>query len=264
MNTRPSADKSLAAYVLLVFVLSIPFWLIGMIPSALPANLPLSAFMFVCPMIAASILVYRSSGWDGVRQLLGRAVDYGRIRNKTWYLPALLLQPVFMLTEYGLLRLMDVPVPGLRFPVLVVAASSLVFLIAAVCEEIGWSGHATEPLQERTNALWAGIILGAVWGIWHALPYFQAPDANTPPWVAWQIASTVANRVLIVWIYNNAGRSVFAASLLHATYNISFLVLLPGDASYYDPSITFILTAITAVVVTIVWGPGTLARSPSA
>jgi uncharacterized protein len=54
-------------FFLLVFALSLPFWLAGTLTSfqLLPA-LPISALMFVCPVAAAAILVYQENKSAGV------------------------------------------------------------------------------------------------------------------------------------------------------------------------------------------------------
>jgi hypothetical protein len=51
----------------LVFVLSIPLWLIGALtPLQLLPGLPVSSLMSFCPLIAASILVYSAPFFDFV------------------------------------------------------------------------------------------------------------------------------------------------------------------------------------------------------
>lgn len=66
MNADTSSEKSPLKFFLLIFALSSPFLLVGGRPLPLPINLPVSAFMFVCPLIAASILVYRENKIDGI------------------------------------------------------------------------------------------------------------------------------------------------------------------------------------------------------
>jgi membrane protease YdiL (CAAX protease family) len=73
------------------------------------------------------------------------------------------------------------------------------------------------------------------------------------------VSSTVAQRILIVWIYNNAGKSVFAAILFHAMSNLGWQ-MFPNHGSHYDPRITGLILAFAAAVVTALWGPRTLAR----
>ena len=67
-----SAGPSPLIFFILVFVLSVPFWLLGAETSrqVLP-GLPMSSFMWVCPAIAAAMLVYKREkhrGRDRVAQ----------------------------------------------------------------------------------------------------------------------------------------------------------------------------------------------------
>ncbi len=65
--------------------------------------------------------------------------------------------------------------------------------------------------------------------------------------------------MLYVWLYNNTGKSVFAAALFHDTLNVSWQ-LFPNSGSHYDPRIAGLIIAVVTAVVTVVWGPRTLAR----
>jgi membrane protease YdiL (CAAX protease family) len=261
MNASTPSKRSPLKFFILTFTLSIPFWLMGSIAEQklpLPFNLPVGALVLVCPMIAALILVYMENRSNGVKQLLKRAFDFKRIKRKIWYVPIFFMMPGIIVLEYGLMKLMGISVPNFQFPVLMLPVFFVLFFIGAIGEEIGWTGYATDPLQDRWNALEAGLILGTVWAIWHMTPYIQTH--NTPIWVVGQSASTVLLRVLIVWIYNNTGKSLFAAIAFHASVNVSELVLFPIYGSYYDPFIAFIIMAITVAIVIFLWGPKTLAQ----
>lgn len=89
MNISTSSKRSPRTFFLLVFALSIPLWLIGPVAErswgGLPFNLPASAIQFLCPLIAALILVQREDGRDGVRNLLRRIFDLKKIKHKIWY-----------------------------------------------------------------------------------------------------------------------------------------------------------------------------------
>lgn len=125
-------------------------------------------------------------------------------------------------------------------------------------EELGWSGYATDPLQERWNAITAGVILGVVGILWHIVPLTLM---NRPPtWIAWWCLYAVAARILMVWLYNNTGKSVFAVALFHATLNLSYM-LFPVNGSHFDMQLGGLVVAFAAAVVIVVWGPKTLARS---
>ncbi len=251
MNTSASVKKSPLKFFVLVYVLALPFWLLdalaGGLTKAIPINLPISALMFVCPMTAALILTYREQKSRGVKQLLGRVFDAERIRQKIWYIPTILLMPFIMVLSYVVMRLRGVPLPEPQIPLLAIPIFFLVFFIGAAGEEAGWSGYAIDPLQDRWGALQASLILGAVWAIWHVVPYIQAH--NAPAWIVWQCLGTVGLRVIITWLYNNTGKSVFVAILYHAMINVSEF-LFPNYGSHYDPAITGILIIITAAIVT--------------
>jgi membrane protease YdiL (CAAX protease family) len=256
-NTIASRSRSPLKFFLLVFALSLPLWLIGAVTRRqLLPGLPVSALMFFCPVTAASMLVYREHKTAGVTALLKRAFDYRRIGAKVWYAPIVLLMPGVMVLTYGLMHVMGLPLPTPQFPVLSVPVMFLAFLIAALGEELGWSGYVIDPMQERWNALRASMLLGLVWATWHIVPLVQAH--RSPAWIAGWCLSTVAQRVLIVWLYNNTGKSVFATVLYHDVSNVSWL-LFPNYGSHYDPRITGLIIVFAAAIVTVVWGPRTFA-----
>jgi membrane protease YdiL (CAAX protease family) len=258
----PSENRSPLRFFLLVFVLSIPFWLVGAVAERflageLQMNLPISSLSACCPIIAAVILVRREEGSHAVKTLLKRAFDYQRIKGKIWYVPILFLMPALMVLEYGFMRLTGVPVPDPQIPVSMVLIVIVVAFVEALGEEVGWQGYATEPLQARWNALTASLVMGIVWATWHIV--LLAQMGRTPTWIAWQCMFTVVSRILYVWLYNGTGKSVFAVVLFHAMSNVSTF-LFPDYGSHYDPLVTCVIVAAAAATVTFLWGPRTLAH----
>lgn len=258
-------DSSPLAFFALVFALSIPFWLIGAVTGLqLSPDLPISSFIWVCPVIAASILVFREQGVTGLTALLRRSFDVARIRAKVWLFPAVLLLPGIQAITYGAMRLLSLPLPAVQFPLPAALVWGLGFFVAAECEELGWSGYATDPLQQRWNALQAGLLIGLVWSAFHVVPLLQAHRAVD--WIAWWSLGTVLLRVLLVWLYNNTGQSVFATALAHATGNLSqigpFLTYGAGGFPIEAMRLQCLVTTLVALTVVIVWGPRTLTRSP--
>jgi CAAX protease family protein len=255
-HTSAARSRSPLTFFVLVLALSIPFWLAGAVSGLqLLPGLPVSSLMAFCPSLAASILVYRQSKAAGVTRLLKRSFDCRRIRAKIWYVPIVLLMPGVMILTYGLMRLTGRPLPTLQCPVLAAPVMFVALFIAALGEELGWSGYAIDPMQNRWNALQAAVLLGFVWAAWHIVPLVQAHRSLA--WIAAWCVLTVASRVLVVWLYNNTGKSVFAASLYHAVGNISWL-LFPNYGSHYDPRISCPIVALAATIVAMVWGPRTL------
>lgn len=248
--------RSPLVFFVLVFVLSAPFWWLGAATGiVLLPGVPVSALMAFCPAVAAAILVYRESGSAGVRALLRRSFDAARIAKTIWYVPIFLLMPAVMATSYGAMRVLGWQFPALRFPASLALALFAIFFVTALGEELGWSGYAVDPLQTRTNALEAALVIGLVWAGWHFVPLLQVH--RSVAWIAWWSLGTVATRILIVWIYNNTCNSVFAAALFHAMSNVSTL-LVPA---LYDPRTASPILALAAAAVIVLWGPRSLARA---
>ena len=144
------------------------------------------------------------------------------------------------------------PLPVPVVPWFLAPVLFLVFFVPAACEELAWSATVLDPLQSRVGALPAALIIGVVWATWHIVPFAQVhPSAS---WILGQCLLSVAFRVLLVWLYNNTGRSVFAVSVCHATYNVAWQ-LFPNRGSSYDPWIVAAITGLVALVVIFFWGP---------
>lgn len=257
-NIIASQSRSPLRFFLLVFALSLPFYLAGALTSLqLLPGIPVSGFAILCPVMAAAIVVYQENRFAGVKMLLKRAFDFKRVKAQIWFVPTILLMPCIMALSYGAMRLMGVPIPTPQFSGVTIPALFVGFFIGALGEELGWSGYAIDPLQERFGALGGTLLLGAVWAVWHYIGLLEVHRSLA--YIAWWSLGTVAARVIIVWLYNNTGRSVFVAALFHTMINLTWQVF-PINGSYYDPRVTGLITAIVAVVVVIVWGPRTLAR----
>jgi len=253
-----SPKRSPLTFFLLVFAFSIPFLVAGALTgSQLLPGLPFSALGFLCPAVAAAILVYRADGRAGVFALLKRSFDFKRIGAKAWLLLLILLEPIIMALSYLVIRLTGVTIPLPQISVLPALALFVAFFFGGLGEELGWSGYAIDPLQDRFGALKGSLLLGVVWVVWHYIPLLQAH--RSMEYIAWWSLGTLAERVIIVWLYNNTGRSVFVAAVFHAMSNLTWQ-LFPVNGSYYDPRVTSLITAIVAVAVVIVWGQHTLTR----
>jgi uncharacterized protein len=271
VKTSASLKRSPLTFFVLVFALSLLFWLLvellspltehfsPALPIAIPSGFnPVSPLVVgYMPLIAACILVSREGQPGGTSLLLKRVFDLKRIRYKIWYVPILFLNPLIYVLSYGLMLLLRLPLPQPHVLWLTLPIFVVYFFIEAVGEEVGWTGYVTDPLQERWGALQAGLILGAVTAIWHVIPGLQAHQ--TLPYIVWQGLYDLAGRILGVWLYNNTGKSVCAIILSHDMYNVGY-VLFPNIGSHYDPAIAFPITAVIAIMVTFLWGAKTLAR----
>lgn len=240
---------------MLALALIIPFWVLGALTGLqiLP-GLPVSALGVVCPGVAALICAYRENRRTGATTLLRRMFDAHRITAKGWYAPVLLLMPMVMALSLAVQQLAGAAVPPPQIALVPTLILTVVFFAGALGEELGWSGYAIDPMQARWGALRASLVLGAFWAAYHYLGLAQAH--RSVAWVAWWTLGTLAARVIIVWLYNNTGKSVFAAALFHMTINVTWQ-LYPIGGSYYDPRVTGLILAVAAVIVTGIWGSRT-------
>jgi uncharacterized protein len=256
-DTAP-IPKSRLKFFLLIFALSAPFWLIGSVTDLqLMPGLSVSALMGLCPMVAALILVYRDKGGAGVWALLKRSFDFKRIKSKRWLAPILLQMPTVSLAVYGLMHLIGMPLPAAQFQLFIALLMFIAFFVEALGEELGWSGYALDPLQERWGALGASLFLALVGILWHLTPLLMMGRSTT--WIAWWCLYVLTFRIFTVWLYNNTGKSVFAAALFHATLNLTYM-LFPVYGSHFDMRLAGLVMTVAALVVIAVWGPKTLVR----
>jgi hypothetical protein len=265
MYTSTLSNKSPLKFFLMVFALNIPLWVIGTIVKVkgLPLDVPVTDFIAAfTPLIAACILVYKEEGTIGTKTLLKRIFDFSRIRQKIWYLPVIFLMPIVYLLIYGVMQLFRLPLPvEVEIPFLKNAVISVAFFILATGEEVGWSGYAVDTLQERWSALTTAITIGLVWAIGHYPSIIQ--QGGDFILILWATLGTVAMRILIVWLYNNTGKSVFVCILFHTIANIGRILFLKDQTHnpLVDyPDIHYSIIVIAAVIVIFLWGSKTLAR----
>ena len=262
MNTNISKPRSIRNFLLLLFILSVPCWVLGAIydvqifPGFNLYQLPLAL-----SAVTAFILIYREAGSAGVIALLKRTYDFRNIKSKIWYLPMLLIYPSMGFIAYLVLRFSGTSIPPPQFSLATLLGLIAIFFMT-YGEELGWTGYLIDPMQERWSALRSGILLGVVWAVIHAPTFFI--NGYSFEWVFWHGLYTVAGRVLMVWIYNNAGKSLFSMALTHSTFGL-FWSLWPTEnmhraVPFYDPRIMAFTAIFYVAIVTFLWGSKTLAQ----
>jgi hypothetical protein len=70
----------------------------------------------------------------------------------------------------------------------------------------------------------------------------------------------ICARILSVWIYNNTGKSVFAATLFHTMSNLSW-ALFPNYGTHYNPMVTSLITLLAVGFVLLRSEPKTFTRN---
>lgn len=138
-------------------------------------------------------------------------------------------------------------------------------ILVPLIEEMGWRGYVLDRLQTRYSALTSSLVLGVVWSLWHLPLFFVAGSyqaglgIGTPEFWLFFL-SIIPLTVIITWIYNNTGRSIFAAILFHGMVNFS------GEIIALSPradTIAAILWLLAAICVIVGWGGRCLVRQPA-
>jgi membrane protease YdiL (CAAX protease family) len=188
------------------------------------------------PVVSSLVLTGVIDGKAGFRALLSRLLRW-RV-EAGWYAVALLTAPLLVMVILLALALIS---PAFR-PAILTTDDPLALLLTGVAvglfgggllEEPGWTGFAVPRLRRRYGVFGTGLIVGAVWGVWHFLPtYWGSGDSAgqlslallLPP-LFFYAAVLPAYRVLMVWVYERT-ESLLVAILMHASLTASTLFVL--------------------------------------
>jgi CAAX protease family protein len=260
---------AVVTYFSLVYLISYGGYLVVVGPKLLAGKAMQATDAFLLfPVIVVGvalvgiILTGITGGRPGLRDLFSRM---GRWRVGVRWYAAVLIPPALILAVLLSMR-------GLVSPVFApnVFLLGIVFgLFPGFFEEVGWTGFAFPRMRAKLSALGAGLLLGVLWGLWHA-PVVDYLGAAAPHGVYWLpfflafIAILTAMRVLIAWVYSNTN-SLLLAQLMHAS-STGFLVILgPAHVSPAQEALWYaVYAAALWIVVALViarYGKG-LVRQP--
>jgi hypothetical protein len=200
---------------------------------------PLFFLAVYAPAIATFIVVGYNAGAEGLRRYLARLFLWRC--SLAWYAFLIIGIPLLFFGGSAVKgTLLATPFPFSSFQSLIVAL--LFTMFKGPVEEFGWRGLALPLLQRKFAPIWAGLILGVIWGFWH-LPAFLLSGT---PQSAWSFtpffAGSIAISVIVTALFNTSRGSILLSALFHFQLNNPIW----PDAQPYD---TFLfLTAAVLVV----------------
>ena len=226
--------------------LSIPFFVLGAVTGTVQIGalrLPVSAMMFLLPVVVAVALTWQAAGRAGAAALLRQVVDRPA-GPRRWYVIAALAIPLIAVASHLVARWTGQVDSTLPLSLVAAPVVCLVFAISATCEELGWTAYATDPLQQRFGEVATGLGLGVYWAAWHLIPLLQAGHPTW--WIMGWFCGTVAARMLIVTLHNRTGGGVSAAIVVHTMLNVTS-AYTPGLDEPVSTMVIGILTAAVAI-----------------
>jgi len=191
------------------------------------------------PAIAALLVVWRYGGLPALGAFLSRLLVW---RGSAGWAAFILLVLPAVFVAGSLIKggpvLAPLPPEG-AMPVLAIL---VMMLFLGPIEEFGWRGVMQPLLQRHVAPIWAGLIIGATWGIWHLPAFFLAgvvfADWNFLPF----FIGNVTLAVLVTPIFNTTRGSLLWPMAFHWQLINPFW----PDAQPWD---TWILVGVAVVVV---------------
>lgn len=228
--------KKMLLYFVFAYLISWTIWLPLILPKFGIDTLPvlpkyhhyLGSFG---PMIAAIIVKYIYEGWQGIKNLLKRLLQWKV--NWVWYVIVLVV-PVLLVVTAGyadqLINRQPFTMKGFssnaEFPQFGPVAYFLFnFFTFGIGEETGWRGFALPALQKKFSALTSTLILTVGWACWH-IPAFIYRPLYSQMDVAGIIGffmSLLMGSVILTWLYNSTTGSLFIVAIFHAMIELIFM-----------------------------------------
>lgn len=200
---------------------------------------PLFYLAVYAPAISALILVLYRHGFDGVRRFLSRLLLWRA--SIYWYVFLVMVVPLV----FYVAALFKVGAYDKLFPFDSITSYLLALLLMAIkgpFEEIGWRGFALPLLQRSMAPLWAALVLGIIWAVWH-LPAFLLSGTPQSEWSLMPFfVGTIALSVIVTSLFNNSSGSI----LLPAFFHLQLINPLWPDAQPYDSGL-FVVVAVVVV-----------------
>lgn len=201
---------------------------------------PLFLIAMYAPALAAVALVRRHCGVRGLGSFLRRLT---LVRTPAaWWAFLVVGIPAIVYIGAALSGTIGDPFPfSPWYGVLPAAAFALVL---GPVEELGWRGLALPLLQRRFAPLWAGALLGAIWGLWH-VPAFMFSGTPQSSWsFAPCLVGIVAVSIILTSMFNAARGSILVAALFH------FQIMNPAfpDAQPWDTLVWVVAAALVVLV----------------
>lgn len=261
-STNPIAHIPLGTFLLLTFGSAWLIWLPLLVAEYTSLTLPVPSIVLITlgsfvPTMTALFLTWRYAGVVELRRLLRRAFVW-RV-SPIWYVIVIFGPALVMLVAMDGHVLLGGTAPdyvpfGVRWLIVPVNFVLVLLIGGPLGEEFGWRGLALPALETRLSPLWASLLLGIIWSMWH-LPLFFISDSaqHSLPFGLYALL-TLPLSILITWVFHGSGDSLLLVMLFHASVNTwsGPLLISPESAGSTRPfALVVILTWAVALLVVV-------------
>ena len=167
------------------------------------------------PGIAGAFLVFRHYGLRGLLSFF-RRLTLWRMPLFWW---AFLVIGIAAVKYVGAALSGTITDPFPFSPWYGVLPALAIGLFIGPVEEFGWRGVALPLLQRRFAPLWASLILGFFWGLWHAPAFFLSGTPQSAWSLGPYVIGVLAIAVILTPMFNAARGSILIAVLFHFQMN---------------------------------------------
>ncbi len=261
-NANAIHPISLSTYLLLTFGSAWLIWSPLLVAEYMHLTLPVPSLVFItlgtfAPSLTALFLTWGYAGGTELHHLLGRAFIW-RV-SPIWYGIAIAGPALIMLLAMGIHVLLGGTAPdyvpfGVRWLIVVVNFILILLIGGPLGEEFGWRGFALPSLETRFSPLWASLILGVIWAVWHLPLFFISDSAQHSLSFGMYALLTIPLTLLITWVYHGSGDSLLLVMLFHASVNTwsGPLMISPESAGSTRPfTLVVVLTWAVAFLVVV-------------
>jgi len=201
---------------------------------------PLFILAVYAPGIAGVFLVWRYYGIKGLGSFFRRLTLWRM--PVTWWVFLVVGIPALVYLGAALNGTIADPFPFSTWYAML-SALALALLLGPI-EEFGWRGVGLPLLHGRFAPLWAGLLLGAVWALWH-VPAFLLSGTPQSSWsFAPYFIGLLAVSVVLTPMFNVARGSILIAALFH----FQLMNPLMPNAQPWD-TLVWVIAAVVIVLV---------------
>lgn len=210
------------------------------------------------PAISAVLVLLITEGRGGVQAILSKLFVW-RV-PVGWYLVAILTPLVMVLLAVPFQVILgNADLPGMNLQSIIQLIPAIILLLGLIIsfglfmsagEELGWRGFALPRLQDKLGPLWASVVLGGLWGIWHLPLFFLPGTAQYGLAIPGYVLACMGYSVIYTCLYNHTKGSVLIASLYHAADNSIISFAAPIMPSIVN-QLYFSLLALAMVILLV-------------